>query len=58
MAKYKKSEQELLEGYIEFLKKRLNSENYQKRVSKEEYAKEKDKYDKAKLKMKLLYKWR
>lgn len=42
------------ENYIEFLKKKLNSENYKNNVSKEEYDKEKAKYDKAKLKLKFL----
>lgn len=42
------------ENYIEFLKKKLNSENYKNNVSKEEYNKEKAKYDKAKLKLKFL----
>ena len=40
--------------YVEFLKKRLESKNYQANVSAEEYAKEKEKYDKAKLRLKLL----
>jgi len=42
------------EAYVEFLKKRLKSENYKASVSKEEYEKEKKKYDKVKLKLKFL----
>jgi hypothetical protein len=42
------------EKYIEYLKKKLNSENYKAAVSKEEYNKEKGKYDKAKLQLKFL----
>lgn len=42
------------ENYIEFLKKRLNSENYKDNVSADEYKKEKSKFDKAKLKLKFL----
>lgn len=53
----KKTKQELIEqeeSYVDFLKKKLNSENYKSNVSKEEYEKEKKKYDKAKLKLKFL----
>jgi hypothetical protein len=42
------------ETYIEFLKKRLKSENYKNNVSEEEYKKETAKYEKAKLKLKFL----
>lgn len=42
------------ENYVEFLRKRLDSENYKKAVSKEEYEKERRKYDKAKLVLRLL----
>jgi len=42
------------EAYVEFLKKRLESKNYQSRVSPEELANTKEKYDKAKLKLKVL----
>ena len=42
------------EDYLEFLQKRLNSNNYKNNVSKEEYQKTKEKYDKAKLRLKLL----
>ncbi|MEO6305469.1 MAG: hypothetical protein ABIP51_20065 [Bacteroidia bacterium] len=42
------------EAYVNFLKTRLNSENYKAAVTKEEYNKEKFKYDKAKLKLKFL----
>lgn len=42
------------EQYIEFLKKRLESNNYKNNVSEEEYKKTKEKYDKAKLRLKLL----
>jgi len=47
-----KIEQE--EQYVQYLKKKLNSENYKDSISKEEYEKEKKKYDKAKLKLKFL----
>lgn len=40
--------------YIEFLKKRLASENYKKNVSKEEYEKTADKLEKAKIRLKYL----
>jgi hypothetical protein len=42
------------EQYLNFLKKRLASENYKNNVSKEEYEKTKAKYDKEKLKYKFL----
>lgn len=47
-----KIEQE--EKYIEFLKKRLNSDNFKNNVTKEEYELTKKKYDKSKLKLKFL----
>lgn len=40
--------------YVEFLRIRLNSENYKNSVSQEEYDKTKVKYDKAKFKLKLM----
>lgn len=40
--------------YVEFLQKRLASENYKANVSQQEYAETKAKYDKAKLRLKLL----
>jgi len=40
--------------YVEFLKKRLESENYKASVTPEEYALTKQKYDKAKFKLKML----
>jgi hypothetical protein len=40
--------------YIEFLKKRLNSEHYKASVPREEYEKTKAKYDKAKLVLRIL----
>lgn len=39
--------------YLEFLRKRLESENYRKNVTAEEYAKTKAKYDKLKLRLRL-----
>lgn len=42
------------EEYIEFLKKRLASENYKSSVSDEEYKKTKAKLDKEKLILKFL----
>lgn len=42
------------EKYVEFLKKRLASDNFKANVSKEEYEKTKQKYDKAKLKLKMM----
>jgi len=41
-------------NYVEFLKKRLNSEHYKASVTKEEYEETKKKYDKAKLVLRLL----
>jgi hypothetical protein len=40
--------------YVEFLKKRLESENYKASVTPEEYSLTKQKYDKAKFKLKML----
>lgn len=40
--------------YIEFLEKRLDSENYKANVSAEEYEKTKEKLKKARLRIKLL----
>ena len=42
--------------YVEFLKNRLNSENYKANVSEAEYEETKKKYDKAKFKLKMLEK--
>jgi hypothetical protein len=55
MAKeHKKSKVEQETAYVEFLKKRLDSQHYKDSVTKEEYAKTKAKYDKAKFKLKML----
>lgn len=54
MSKKKVDPIEQEEAYVEFLKKRLNSENYKASVTPEEYQKTKAKYDKAKLKLKFL----
>lgn len=40
--------------YIEFLKKRLNSDHFKQNESAEEIEKTKKKYDKAKLKLRML----
>ena len=40
--------------YVEFLRKRLNSDNYKKNISAEEYEKTKVKFDKAKFRLKIL----
>ena len=42
------------EEYMEFLKKRLDSNNYKANVTEEEYAKTKAKYEKVKLVIKLM----
>lgn len=42
------------EEYVEFLKKRLHSENYKANTTKEEQELTKKKYDKAKLKLRIL----
>lgn len=54
MKKTKKSDLELEQDYVDFLKKKLNSENFKNNVSAEEFEKTKFKYDKAKLKLKFL----
>jgi len=40
--------------YVEFLKRRLESENFKANVSPEEYQKTKTKYERAKFKLKML----
>ena len=40
--------------YVEFLKKRLASDNFKANASKEELDKTKKQYDKAKLKLKMM----
>ena len=50
----KKTKLELEEEYVEFLRKRLASENYKSNVTPEEYEKTKKKYERAKLKLKFL----
>ena len=42
------------ENYVEFLRKRIQSDNYRQNVSKEEFEKTERKYDKAKLKLKMM----
>lgn len=42
------------EQYVEFLRKRLESDNYKANVSQEEYLKTKEKYSKAKFRLKTL----
>ena len=58
MGKKKKlTSQELIsqeEKYVAFLKKRINSKNYQKTVSKEVLDKDKQNYENAKLKLRVL----
>ena len=57
MSKGKRKSNQDHEGkYVEFLKKRLNSDNFKQNVSKEEYEKTKKKYDKAKLKLNMMKK--
>ena len=54
----KKSKLDLHKEYIEFLEKRLKSENFKNNVSKEEYDKTAQKLKKAKLLLKMgLIKW-
>ena len=53
MAKNKKKP---YNNYLEFLERRLNSENYKNRATKEEYAETKRKYDREKLVQRLLSK--
>ena len=55
----KKSKSEMLKhekDYVEFLKKRLESDNYKKNVSAEEYEETQDKYKKAKFRLRILEK--
>lgn len=56
MKKTMSSEQRIKhsEDYIEFLKKRLASENFKASVTKEEYEKTKAKLDKEKLILRML----
>jgi len=54
--KRKKDPVKETEDYLAFLKKRLDSKNYENNVSSEEYEKTKEKYDKAKLRFKILKK--
>lgn len=54
MAKKKEVTLQQRKEYLEFLEKRLKSENYKKSVTKEEYEKTKQKYDKEKLLIKML----
>lgn len=57
MAKQEKNKDKQIEReeeYIEFLKRRLESDNYKTNVSKEEYELTKKKYDKAKFKLRVL----
>ena len=42
------------EKYVEFLRKRVQSDNYRQNVSKEEFDKTKKKYDNAKLRLKMM----
>jgi hypothetical protein len=49
----KKSKLDLHKEYIEFLEKRLKSENFKNNVSKEEYDKTAQKLKKAKLLLKM-----
>tara|TARA_B110000908_G_C9838993_1_gene264798 strand:- start:219 stop:401 length:183 start_codon:yes stop_codon:yes gene_type:complete len=42
------------EKYVEFLRKRVQSDNYKASVDQEEFNKTKAKYDKAKLKLRFL----
>lgn len=52
----KKSPLEKEKDYVEFLKKRLDSNNYKNSVTPEEYELTKKKYDKAKFKLKMMSK--
>lgn len=55
MQKLSKSEEIKHEKeYIEFLKKRLNSDNFKKNVSEEEFIKTEEKFKKAKFRLRLL----
>lgn len=42
------------EKYVEFLRIRLASENFQQNVSEEEYLKTKEKYERAKFRLKMM----
>ena len=53
MAKQKVTKK-MVEDYIQFLEKRLNSKNYKANVSEAEYSKTKEKLAKERLKLKLL----
>ena len=52
--KPKRSPLEHEEQYVEFLKRRLESEHFQANASAEEVAETKKKFDKAKFKLKIL----
>lgn len=52
----RKNDIEHEEKYVEFLRKRLNSENFLQNSTKEEIESTKYKYDKAKFKLKMLKK--
>lgn len=54
MSKKKPNIIEETKQYIQFLEKRLASNNYRTKVSREELQKTKDAYDKAKQRLKLL----
>jgi hypothetical protein len=54
MKKPKKDPIQQEEEYVDFLKKRLASENYKASVSAEEFKKTQQKYEKAKFKLKML----
>lgn len=57
MAKQDKNKDKQIEReeeYVEFLKRRLNSDNYKANVDKEEYELTKKKYEKAKFKLRVL----
>jgi len=50
----KKTEREQTEDYVQFLQKRLASENYKANVSAEEYDKTKEKLKRARLKLRFM----
>ena len=50
----KKTELDKHKDFVEFLRKRVQSENYKNSVTLEEYQKTLQKYDKAKLKLKFM----
>jgi hypothetical protein len=52
--KNKKFDIEKHKEYVEFLRKRVQSENFKNNTSKEEYEKTLQKYDKAKLVLKIM----